>query len=252
MQNNMYSGIGQNPEEDAFQRRLVGLMTAREMGWRDGSYDYGAREYLGPNTRMLAYSHSSPENTNIIDYSPTGWNIQGMYSRRSNPRSSTLSPAMAQRAQIFPNFNPNPGAINSAESNKIVSHEMLHRLQDISPRVFREEDLEELDRILSSVGRDGYDNRHLLNINSRASELLPHGLSGFSQTPTDILERYGIDPEKLRERVGDERRRDRVARQLRDLIERVYTRTIGSADYEYASRRLEPPVTRGRGRPAYE
>lgn len=252
MQNNMYSGIGQNPEEDAFQRRLVGLMTPREPGWRGGSYDYGTREYLGPNTRMLAYSHSSPENTNIIGYSPTGWNIQGMYSRRSNRSMSTLSPQMAQRAQIFPNFNPNPGAINSADNNKTVSHEMLHRLQDLKPRVFDGEDLEELDRILASVGRDGYSNSHLLNIRSRANELLPHGLSGFSQTPADILERYGIDREKLRERVGGERRRDRVARQLRDLIERVYTRTIGAADYEHASRRLEPPVTRGRGRPAYE
>lgn len=260
MQNNMYSGIGQNPEDDAFQRRLVNMLYSQEPTL-EKDYDYNGRwtgyryaapePRLGPNTRMMAYARSTPDNTNILDRASTGWNIRGLYSPRSNeglPRST-----LSRRAEeIFPNYNPSAGALNAAGNPSTVSHEMLHRLQDVAPRVIEGELEARLDGILAGIGRNDLDNRHLLNIRSRAKEILPHAINGFASTPRSLLDRFGIDPARVHERFGNQTRGDIVGRQVRELIEEVYTRSIGRAEYERASRRLEPPVTRGRGRPTYE
>lgn len=263
MQNNMYSGIGRNPEEDAFQRRLAGILYPTEpvsSYQRDelGNYEWTTRvpdPYLGPNTRMLAYTYSTPRNTNIIDSRSTGWTVEGTYSPRSN-RTMT-GPQRAEYERIFPNFAPHAGALNASSNPAIVSHEMLHRLQDVRPAWILGEPLQRLDALFQSVGRN-YNNRRLLNRSSLPREerlvveLLPYAIEDLNLAPNHILERMGVDRNLLNETVDGVRRSDLIARETRKIVEEAYTQSISSADYERASRRLEPPVVRGRGRPAYE
>lgn len=241
MENRMYG-------DPRFQRELVGYIAPREPGHRGGHYDYGQEERLGPTARMLAAARSSPENTNFN--MRRGLNVRGLYFPETGRQ--VVAPNSYQLA--FPNLMTGRGDLNSIPESSTASHEMLHRLQDTLQYEIPQEQLSRLDSLLESVGRSGLSNRSALQMRDSGSsvvELLPHAIgSGFSRTPDSLLASFGIDRERLFEMEDGEPRWSRIQREAAQIVEDVYKRGAGSAQYEQASRRLSPNDT-GRGRAAY-
>lgn len=211
---------------------------------------------LGPNTRMVAQGYSNPENTYIDPRQGTGYSISGLYVPNFfAPRD--LDRAEYVRDPVFPSGPESaPGQLYAVDDPSTISHELLHRMQDVRPVKADLEFNEEMREIFADMGVPEdlipQDFSRLLTLHTMQrgqdnfdAEIFPHmATRGFARTPLRFLEAYGIDGEALNERVSE--RGDSYNLEIQErasqALERLIQRTMTSAEVEQAETAMEPRI----------